>query len=465
MIEAADVRARLDAVVAAMKQEGVWDVSRPPHEAFTDMGAFGIYTMAFAQWLRFVFVPNVTELIQAGGPWPEHSQVAVQAAREGDTNAAIAALVPALSSFDDLFDVDESDERVTENLAGWRLMSRPDRTNADLEAAVAHFRRSNEGAALTNLADALLALGRPAEALAAMEAAPTRPEAHNWLGWYYTAKASDLPRAVAHLEQALELRPGWGVAWLNLAKARDAAGDALAACRAFGEAIACGDAHDDAYARDRRVQLELALRTHGETPPEPPATARSDSAAVRLVLAAAAFPELATGHTFMIRPTARAAAGQRTFAGVATVFGDRALGHAVIEDEGHRRVASVLVHADPVALQSVAADDPREAARLLRDWIAGGGADATGLTPLDAAVYLLDLLGRDAPRAWGLAVEAERPATLGVAAADGSATVRVRARPGGSVFVGLPDGTEIEIDVPARLLAVAPRIVEAVRSA
>jgi len=102
-IRADEVRARLDAVVAAMKSGGVWDVERPPPAAFADMGAFGMRTMAFVQWLRWVFVPNVEALLATGGPWPKGSAVAVQATREGDTDPQIAALVPALSAFDDLF--------------------------------------------------------------------------------------------------------------------------------------------------------------------------------------------------------------------------------------------------------------------------------------------------------------------------------------------------------------------------
>src|SRR5688572_13298933 len=99
----ADVRTRLNAVIEAMKREKVWDVERPPETAFVDMGAFGMNTMAFEQWLRWVFVPNVERLLASGGSWPNGSAVAVQAVREGDTDPAIAALVPELSSFDELF--------------------------------------------------------------------------------------------------------------------------------------------------------------------------------------------------------------------------------------------------------------------------------------------------------------------------------------------------------------------------
>ena len=104
MIDAKQVRARLDAVIAAMQASGAWDVERPADAAFDDMGAFGMTTMAFEQWLRYVFVPAVEALVASNGPWPGGSSVAAHAAREGDGNPAIAELVAALSAFDDLFD-------------------------------------------------------------------------------------------------------------------------------------------------------------------------------------------------------------------------------------------------------------------------------------------------------------------------------------------------------------------------
>jgi uncharacterized protein YqcC (DUF446 family) len=97
------IRSRLDAVIHAMKECGAWDIARPKDEAFVDMGAFGNRTMVFEQWLRWVFVPNVEQLLVSGGPWPKSSSVAVTAVREGDTNPVVAAMVAPLSHFDALF--------------------------------------------------------------------------------------------------------------------------------------------------------------------------------------------------------------------------------------------------------------------------------------------------------------------------------------------------------------------------
>ncbi len=93
----------IEQVILAMKQASLWEIARPRDEAFVDMGPFGQRTMSFAQWLRWVFVPDVQGLVASQGPWPKSSSVAAMATREGDTDPGIASLVEPLSSFDKLF--------------------------------------------------------------------------------------------------------------------------------------------------------------------------------------------------------------------------------------------------------------------------------------------------------------------------------------------------------------------------
>ncbi|HEU4729225.1 MAG TPA: YqcC family protein, partial [Kofleriaceae bacterium] len=121
MIDPGDLRTRLAAVIAAMKRSGAWEVARPADDAIADLGAFGGRTMAFEQWLRWVFVPRVEALIASEGPWPPTSQVAARAVREADTSPALAGVVDALAAFDAAFDGDAG----RENQAGWALISRP----------------------------------------------------------------------------------------------------------------------------------------------------------------------------------------------------------------------------------------------------------------------------------------------------------------------------------------------------
>jgi uncharacterized protein YqcC (DUF446 family) len=100
---ATSVAERLAVVKVKMQEAGVWDTPPPPAEAFENMGAFGMNTMPFTDWLRWVFVPNVEGLLASGGPFPKSSQVAAQAMREGDTDPVVHSLVAALDDFDRLF--------------------------------------------------------------------------------------------------------------------------------------------------------------------------------------------------------------------------------------------------------------------------------------------------------------------------------------------------------------------------
>lgn len=102
---AGEIAQRLAAVVDGLKRAGFWELPRPPESAFENMGAFGMNTMAFATWLRWVFVPNVEARIASDGPWPSSSSVAAQAVREfdGDTDPGVLELRSALSDLDTLF--------------------------------------------------------------------------------------------------------------------------------------------------------------------------------------------------------------------------------------------------------------------------------------------------------------------------------------------------------------------------
>lgn len=97
------IRKKLDEIEADMRRIGYWDIQEPAPEAYEIMGAFGMNTMAFAQWLRWVFVPRIESLLESGGPWPPSSSVGTHAVRELDGNDEASDLVTLLCQFDDLF--------------------------------------------------------------------------------------------------------------------------------------------------------------------------------------------------------------------------------------------------------------------------------------------------------------------------------------------------------------------------
>lgn len=94
--------ARLDKV---LREVGLWPGEKPPGPLEV-RGAFGCENMTFAQWLAWVLMPRLREIIDQRGDFPANSQLAVYAARElnglpgeGDVHAVLAAIDELASRF------------------------------------------------------------------------------------------------------------------------------------------------------------------------------------------------------------------------------------------------------------------------------------------------------------------------------------------------------------------------------
>lgn len=96
------VQRALDDIVAAMQSAGLWSNEPLPPGAEQFHEAFAADTMAFSQWLQFVFVSRVQSLVDRGGPFPNSSAVAVRAVREFD-GQGFTELEARLRAFDALF--------------------------------------------------------------------------------------------------------------------------------------------------------------------------------------------------------------------------------------------------------------------------------------------------------------------------------------------------------------------------
>ena len=68
-----EVAAKLDAIEAELRRAGLWQEAPLPDEAYDFSRAFASDTMTYAQWLQFVFVPRVRELVAAHGDFPASS--------------------------------------------------------------------------------------------------------------------------------------------------------------------------------------------------------------------------------------------------------------------------------------------------------------------------------------------------------------------------------------------------------
>jgi len=99
------VAQRIDAIEAEMRRIGLWQEEAPDPERLRFTRAFAGDTMTFEQWLQFIFIARVREIVAARGEFPSRSQVAAQAVREFDGFDEASGLISLLSEFDSQFDV------------------------------------------------------------------------------------------------------------------------------------------------------------------------------------------------------------------------------------------------------------------------------------------------------------------------------------------------------------------------
>jgi len=98
-----DVTQYSNQIEAEMHSIGMWQAEplRPEQLKFTQ--AFAMDTMAFSQWLQFIFLPRVREAV-ATNSLPSESSVGAQAVHEFDGYPEADRLITLLSEFDALFD-------------------------------------------------------------------------------------------------------------------------------------------------------------------------------------------------------------------------------------------------------------------------------------------------------------------------------------------------------------------------
>jgi uncharacterized protein YqcC (DUF446 family) len=94
----------IDQIEAEMRAIGLWQPEALEPSRYEFSQAFAMDTMTFSQWLQFVFVPRVREIINAYGAFPAQSMVAAQAVREYDSLPEASKLVSVLSGFDALIE-------------------------------------------------------------------------------------------------------------------------------------------------------------------------------------------------------------------------------------------------------------------------------------------------------------------------------------------------------------------------
>lgn len=97
------VSTKIAEIEAEMKRIKMWQNSPLPAEKFNFELAFGMDTMAFSQWIQFILIPRVHQILEKKGGFPDGSMIGVQAMREFDGYDEAAKLISLLGEFDELF--------------------------------------------------------------------------------------------------------------------------------------------------------------------------------------------------------------------------------------------------------------------------------------------------------------------------------------------------------------------------
>jgi uncharacterized protein YqcC (DUF446 family) len=86
-----------------LRSANLWPGEKPPGEIEVK-GAFGGQNMAFEQWLAWILIPRVRQIIAERGAFPKNSSVAAYAVREMDTTPNADCVLRELSAFDRFID-------------------------------------------------------------------------------------------------------------------------------------------------------------------------------------------------------------------------------------------------------------------------------------------------------------------------------------------------------------------------
>jgi uncharacterized protein YqcC (DUF446 family) len=90
-------------VEATLRTHGMWDQNRPPADALGSEQPFCIDTLRFEQWLQWIFLPRMKEILEDSRPLPVKSGIlsyAQEYLRKGAPPTT--GLLELIKRFDDL---------------------------------------------------------------------------------------------------------------------------------------------------------------------------------------------------------------------------------------------------------------------------------------------------------------------------------------------------------------------------
>jgi uncharacterized protein YqcC (DUF446 family) len=99
-------------VEAILRTSGKWDVFQPPEGALSSSEPFCIDTLSFEQWLQWIFLPRMKQILEYRKPLPAKSGIFVYAQeqlRKEDPPAG--QLLSQIKRFDDLISIQSGVKR------------------------------------------------------------------------------------------------------------------------------------------------------------------------------------------------------------------------------------------------------------------------------------------------------------------------------------------------------------------
>jgi uncharacterized protein YqcC (DUF446 family) len=93
---------KADELEKELKQLGRWMDKPLPDESYVDMGAFGSNTMTFEQWIQFVLIERIREIVTERSEIPQGSNLGVYGIRYFDGDSSADRLLQILNELDQL---------------------------------------------------------------------------------------------------------------------------------------------------------------------------------------------------------------------------------------------------------------------------------------------------------------------------------------------------------------------------
>jgi uncharacterized protein YqcC (DUF446 family) len=107
MDKSGELAALLMAVANELHVMGLWQEQNPAPEALASVEPFAVDQLSFSQWLQFIFLPRMEQLIEAQAPLPQNCSIAPMAEESFTADDRIdfadsATLVAHLAAIDQL---------------------------------------------------------------------------------------------------------------------------------------------------------------------------------------------------------------------------------------------------------------------------------------------------------------------------------------------------------------------------